>query len=556
MTPEQRNRQPVFRNQLPPDEETQPESKVDFIGYFKNHGEVSLTPSEKKPFKGKILPAFDWSVSVVDDSFNKSYHPYRDELGSYAGFFLIAWVHSYFGNSQNRFISPLTWKNLAYIPGEEDQDKADPVNDMQDFAFNDSTKKYAHLLMRKAGGGAPPLSKATERVFFNAYGRRGNEEERKLTIIDMSASARKNLLNNKLAALRPSDVKVWDKNYPEYLFGDVTDPKGGAVVRSIQETMTTGTNTYKYTGMAFNDNNVLDNTDGMRSYACMELLEKRYNLWSSDLNVNPLIILSYQEIVDFIIEDGFMPVELVKEACSHHANIGANPRGPLPPRTPPKSVPPPARKEAPSGPDPMELIRQRQREDAEIQKRQEEAERRKAEREAEAAASKEKEYFASCKGMFDVTEKSQSEIQKLLDEGYAVRIYYGDKWLGSYMLEPLGFKLPRPPEPKREEPKKRPPPPPPDDDDDAEPTDTYVAPMGAPKPAPPPPPPVEEEVTKDTEVLTDLDEDDLRILKVGYALYRNGKGKVEATPDFSVTEVNRFLLLFAEYNVDGSFKTT
>lgn len=557
MTPEQRSRQPVFRNQLPPEEETAPQSKVDFIGYFRNHIDVSLTPGEKKPFKGKILPSFDWSVSVVDTEFKKSYIPYRDDLGSYAGFFLIAWVHSFFGNSQNRFISPLTWSNLAYIPGDDEPDKADPVNDMQDFVFKDETKRYAHLLARKRDGSAPPLTRASERVFFNAYGRRGTESDPKLTIIDMSASSRKNLLNNKLAALRPADVKVWDKNYPEYLFGDVTDPRGGAVVRSVAEITTSGTNTYKYTALAFNENNVLDNTEGMRSYACMELLEKRHNLWSADMEVNPLIILSYQQLVDFIIADGFMPIELVKEACSYHADIGANPRGPIPPRNVPKAAPYPDD----VGEDPREVHKRRLEEDMAIaakeQEIKEQARKAKAREDAAraAATADEKKYFATCKGLFDVVEKPESEIQKLLNEGYVVKLYVNDKWISNHQLDTLGFKLPKPPEPKREEAPKRPPPPPPDDDDDL--TDTYVAPMVAPKPAPPPPPPPPEDDTPENkEVLTDLDADDLELLKVGYAMYRGGKGKVEATPDFSAEKVNRFLMLFMEYNEDGSFKTT
>ena len=104
-----------------------------------------------------------------------------------------------------------------------------------------------------------------------------------------------------------------DPNFPEFMLGDVTDPKTGlwAWGQQVQEGVTTPWSwTFSKSPNTLDGSSVVVMTD--------EILAKRYALDHTLFN-----ILSYQEIVDIICEDKSIPHRFVETACAHRAKVTA-----------------------------------------------------------------------------------------------------------------------------------------------------------------------------------------------------------------------------------------
>jgi hypothetical protein len=508
---------------------------------------LSFTPGNNIGIVGKILPCFDFGIELHDTEFKKGYISYRELENEISRFFLEAPCHSFFGNNKLKFFSPKIYHAhvLADHYGFERPPNRDPIDDVHDFVKSSARDRYGYLLPGTSNWGKPTLKSAESRLFLNVYGRKSNDRVFSNMIIDLSALAKTDLVE-KLDALKPEGVESWDPNYPYYLFGDVTDPTRGAIFHTGKIKRPGPARTYEFNGIIFNDDNEQDNTRGMKEYNTLQFLEGRVNMWSTDPTYNPMIVMSYQDIVHIMVEDGFIPVELIKEACSDYADVGATTRGPIPPAAKPQPPPhqaspavahtprpaasappppPPPPPPAPPPPPPVEAV-------------------------------KELEYYCSVPGVFSVEMLPESKIQDLLDAGHLVQVNKDGRWVTTDNLDVLGFRLPRkhtPPPPPPPPDKPAPPPPPPPPREEAPPRmDGYVPPKIS--STAPTPTPVEATTTSPAAGSPDprLTPRELELLKKGWNMYKTSKNPViEATPDFTPMDVVESLDLMGKYDEHG-----
>ena len=289
---------------------------------FFQDGVHSFTPSQKKTFVGRILPGFDWSLPVGTPEFQQGYTPYRDasQIGEdnqalFNSFFIRVPCYSFFGKASSRFLSPSVRK---YMVGDYDpSDMWDPVQDIRNVAVNHSDPTIKALTKKEEGKiGNPTIPYPGWKCFYNFYGHDISNEDWKNAVVVVPSNGGKDL-GEKLSEWRPAQENILDKNWPNYLYGDITDPQTGLTVTAKQIPGTP----QSFGGFAIVQGKH-KTAQGARPQAVSdEVIAARYNLWSEDA----LKVYSYQELVDFMVEDGDVPYELIEQACSGRANVAKKP---------------------------------------------------------------------------------------------------------------------------------------------------------------------------------------------------------------------------------------
>lgn len=294
-------------------------------GYFKN-GIYGGTPSKNKSFSGRILPMFDYiGTSKADPDFAKSWSPYRDkgsinqETGQpdLVAFFGIGLSYTWFGNKQVSFLSPHT---LKYTHGfEKRNEMIDPLSDIHRFAKRHEDPAIRALTEREENkkDAKMVIPYPQLRYFFNFYGTSGSDRTMKNYVIDFSPKGFADLCA-KLAEWRPAHERVLDNDWPDYLFGDITNPDTGLLI----DTVSLPASPQPFNGMIFTAGSH-KSSKGVQSRAVPEeALVKRAHFYGDDMAFK---ILSAQEIVDFLVDDGSVPYHLIQEVCSNYANVPPEP---------------------------------------------------------------------------------------------------------------------------------------------------------------------------------------------------------------------------------------
>lgn len=296
------------------------ETRSEYWGGFYQVGVENMTPTQKKPFRGRILPAYDWTLSMNDTEFARAYAPYRqtDVVDSETGqphisaFFLRAMAYTWFGKGRVRFLSPETRK---YMVGDYDRiDFADPIKDIRSVIYASGDPVLKALTKRpdgKDGNAVVPYPQT--RCLFNMWGNEISERTPRNIIIDVSATAVEDLID-KLNEWRPAHESIIDPEWDMYLFGDITKPATGLMVDVVPIPATP----QPFNGFVLT-NGTHKSLKGTEQVPVPDhALEGRYNFWTE----NALKIYEYQEIVDYLLDDGEIPRELIAKACSEKANVG------------------------------------------------------------------------------------------------------------------------------------------------------------------------------------------------------------------------------------------
>jgi len=294
-------------------------------GYFKP-GVFGSTPSQKKSFSGRILPMFDYSLSPADLDFQKSFFPYRDvnkvdletNQPKFTAWFGVANAYSWFGNKAVSFLSPTT---LRFTHGiSSGPDVLDPIMEIRKFAKKHEDPAIRALTERvenkKDAKVIIPYPQL--RYFFNFYGTAGADRNVKNYVLDVSKKAFEDLCD-KLSEWRPSHEKVLDADWSQYLFGDITNPSNGIVV----DTVPIPSNPQPFNGFVFTTGSH-KSLKGVRQMPVPEeALIKRVQFYGDS---SAFKILPAQDIVNFLVEDGAIPYELVNEVCSDFCNVPPQPK--------------------------------------------------------------------------------------------------------------------------------------------------------------------------------------------------------------------------------------
>ena len=295
-------------------------------GYFKQ-GIYGATPSQKKSFYGRILPMFDYfNLSPADENFPTSWAPYRDvnkishETNQPAlnSFFGLAYAYSWFGNKSVSFISPSSRRFTEGVT--RGHECIDPIMDIRNYAKKHEDKDIRALTEREENKKEAKLILPYPqlRYFFNFYGSSSADRNVRNYVIDVSKKAFEDLAT-KLSEWRPAHEKVVDPNWDNYLFGDITDPENGLAV----ETASIPSNPQPFNGFVLASGTHKSLKNVKQVPVPIECLAKRVQFFGPD---NGFKIMSAQEIVDFIVEDGSIPYHLIQTVCSDYANVPPQPK--------------------------------------------------------------------------------------------------------------------------------------------------------------------------------------------------------------------------------------
>lgn len=294
-------------------------------GYYKP-GVYGGTPTQKKMFSGRILPAFNYELSTADANFASSWIPYRnvnniDEQTNQPvlnAFFAVVAAYSWFGNKQVSFLSPSTLRFTHSI--SRGPELIDPVQDIRNFARKHEDPAIRALTERPANvkDAKIIIPYAQRRYVFNFYGTAGSDRTQRNYLVDVSQKAFEDLAG-KLSEWRPSHEQPLDNNWPNYLYGDITDPNNGVMV----DTVAIPSNPQPFNGFIFTSGSH-KSTKGVRQCPVpTEALTGRYQLYG---DASVFKIMQAQEIVEFLVEDGAIPYHLIQEVCGNYCNVPPPPK--------------------------------------------------------------------------------------------------------------------------------------------------------------------------------------------------------------------------------------
>lgn len=295
-------------------------------GYYQP-GVFGGTPSKNKMFSGRILPAFNYQLSMADSEFAKSWAPYRnnDNVDTETNqpvlnaFFAVVAAYSWFGNKQVSFLSPSTRRyTQSIMRGPE---IIDPVQDIRNYAKKHDDPAIRALTERQENkkDAKVIIPYPQRRYVFNFYGTAGADRNIRNMLIDVSQKAFEDFAA-KLSEWRPAHEQVLDQNWPNYLYGDVTDPQTGLMIDTVSIPATP----QPFNGFAFTSGSH-KSLKGIRQYPVPEeALVNRYHLYG---DTSVFKIMSAQEIVDFLVEDGAIPYHLIQEVCGNYTNVPPQPSG-------------------------------------------------------------------------------------------------------------------------------------------------------------------------------------------------------------------------------------
>lgn len=293
-------------------------------GYFKT-GVYGGTPTQKKMYSGRILPAFNYQLSQADSEFQTSWMAYRnsDNIDPetnqpvLTAFFAVVAAYSWFGNKQVSFLSPSTLRFTHSV--SRGPELIDPVQDIRNFAKKHEDPFIRALTERPENkkDAKIVIPYAQRRYVFNFYGTAGTDRNVRNYLVDVSQKAFEDL-SGKLSEWRPAHEQMLDSNWPNYLYGDITDPQNGVLV----ETTSIPSNPQPFNGFVFT-NGAHKSLKGVRQQPVpQEALAGRYHLYGDK---SAFKVMGAQEIVEFLVEDGAIPYHLIEEVCSNYAHVPPRP---------------------------------------------------------------------------------------------------------------------------------------------------------------------------------------------------------------------------------------
>ena len=293
-------------------------------GYFKT-GVYGGTPTQKKSYSGRILPAFNYTLSQADSEFQTSWMPYRnaDNIDSetnqpvLTAFFAVVAAYSWFGNKQVSFLSPSTLRFTHSV--SRGPELIDPVQDIRNFAKKHNDPAIRALTERPENkkDAKIVIPYPQRRYVFNFYGTNGVDRNPRNYLVDVSQKAFEDL-SGKLSEWRPAHEQTIDPSWSNYLYGDITDPQNGIFV----ETTSIPSNPQPFNGFVFTTGSH-KSLKGVRQFPVPpEALAGRYHLYGDN---SAFKVMGAQEIVEFLVEDGAIPYHLIEEVCSNYAHVPPRP---------------------------------------------------------------------------------------------------------------------------------------------------------------------------------------------------------------------------------------
>ena len=298
------------------------EPEDSFANPFVHTGIKAVNLMRKNTYGVRLLPAFDMNLDPASDEFATSFIPYRDEtkkdpesgLPVFTSWYYVVRGYKFIGNSKQAFLSPLTLE-------ARDQLGIDPLFDMYRVAKNSKNDDWKFLTEKPqnvAEGYGAPLPYIGQHVLSNALVNIEGNVENRLVVYGVAGLK---MLKQYLNLLRPSIEKnPVDPNWPDYLYGDVTSPEYG-LWATVKETKYNDAASCAAFNFSAQRDRLVNHTPyplDINSEDGISALRGRYNISDTDRVTK---IWSAEEILDFLVRDGFYPYALIQEACARNWTI-------------------------------------------------------------------------------------------------------------------------------------------------------------------------------------------------------------------------------------------
>lgn len=282
-----------------------------------------VTPSANKEVRGRILPCFDFEVPLNSPRFKTAWVPYRDPSAvdpdnpenhaPWNQWYFPFEVYSYMGPNKRTFLSPKVRARLGLTDLAEEAH--DPIARMCYLMQKDEKWKHLGHLCASTynappGTPTPPLSRSRNLVFLNFYGSYGDREDHNFVL--QLPEGGMDFIKGQLNKFKRSSAKTIDPDWPDYMFGDVTNPKTGLRAWSTQRPYfdkTVNTITFSKNDDSAADAEVLPVSD--------EVLAGRLNFFDETV----MHIPTPQEVLDYVLDDGMVPLEFIKHAVGKYLNV-------------------------------------------------------------------------------------------------------------------------------------------------------------------------------------------------------------------------------------------
>lgn len=312
-------------------------------------------PSAAKPVQGRILPGFDWLVSQSDPAFLTGWDAYRSSgaqqsldpktsLPAFTRWHLEIEVFDGMG-ADNRDIIIANSSRSFMLHSEQatPADKQDAIADVYYLVKKKAKddKSYEAYITSDSKRDRPVVARPSTKVLFNVMGVKDGKwvvGAQQMTFTGLKYV--KGLLD-----LFPNPMEPRRDNNWQFLYGDVTHPDTGLLYTTLQihEDRQLPFNALQFSNMQNTATDVKVVPAGQNELA------QRINFW------DPSIYnwMTYQEQVDYMINETQTPIEFIAEACSCRANVTARSnRVAVPQGMPQGHVPTPAKPSMPSLPQP------------------------------------------------------------------------------------------------------------------------------------------------------------------------------------------------------------
>lgn len=293
--------------------------------FFKDGVQTQLisAPKEGHSLEVIILPSFDMAKGPSD--FKTSYVPYREQNSdlldpitktpAFTSWAKSCKAYSYFGNSKQNFVSPLTGKAYRGVKSKRDNKlryyppaHIDPIVDIANYIFFNKEKvdPATLRLITREEGQVQALPRAPKSFVLSNALVSIDGGDWQFKVIAYSEMAYIDLINILAQMTGRSQVGV-SPNFEDYLFGDITDPITGTI---LSVSLKSG-NGISFAGFnVSSDNRTLSGRKPIPQNLVNEnILAKRVILNDTDY----LDVWSYQQIVDFLVEDGVVPINIIRD---------------------------------------------------------------------------------------------------------------------------------------------------------------------------------------------------------------------------------------------------
>lgn len=301
------------------------------FGSFVRSGVKIIDAAPKKNLTVRILPAFDMSMSMDDEAFNLGFTSYRNaeipeddtNTPGFTDWFFPVQGYTFLGLGKRRFLSPLT--GTRFYPAGHD-----PIRDcwkyIDEFVSDPEVKALAHGKTFTDASGREKkkpgylFKKPRDFVLMNVLlqdEKVQNQWDNAVLVVTHTAMED---FRKELAKMTPrSDKVVITEEWPDYLYGDVTHPEHGPIIRVTEKQI----GNYTPAGFWLEQKPKSPATHNMIPMPVTEAqLAGRHRIFDTDNVTNlPPKDEQYQAILDYLIEDGVVPMEVITAACERYARV-------------------------------------------------------------------------------------------------------------------------------------------------------------------------------------------------------------------------------------------